>query len=63
MGRQYEYQTQGIDPEFKERAIRLALTSSRSISKTVRELGLKEITFYFWGKELLKKGTKQVVAT
>jgi transposase len=34
--------------EFKEEAIRLALTSSQSIAKTARDLGLKENTLYNW---------------
>ena len=33
---------------FKEEAIRLALTSSKSISQTARDLGIKENTLYNW---------------
>lgn len=38
------------DKEFKERAIKLALTSSQPISKTAKELGIKEATLYSWVK-------------
>ncbi|MHB1220433.1 MAG: transposase [Gammaproteobacteria bacterium] len=36
------------DKSFKEEAIRLALTSPQPISKTARDLGLKESTLYNW---------------
>lgn len=36
------------DKSFKAEAIRLALTSSQPISKTARDLGLKESTLYNW---------------
>ena len=36
------------DKSFKEEAIRLALTSSKSISQTARDLGIKENTLYNW---------------
>lgn len=38
------------DKEFKERAIKLALTSSQSILKTAKELGMNEATLYSWVK-------------
>jgi transposase len=38
------------DKEFKERAIKLALTSSQPISKTAKELGMNEATLYSWVK-------------
>jgi transposase len=34
--------------EFKEEAIRLALTSPQPIAKTARDLGIKEGTLYNW---------------
>ncbi len=36
--------------EFKDRAIKLALTSSQSISKTAKDLGMNETTLYTWVK-------------
>lgn len=36
------------DKAFKSEAIRLALTSNQSISKTARDLGLKDGTLYNW---------------
>lgn len=36
------------DKSFKEEAVRLALTSAQSISKTARDLGIKENTLYNW---------------
>ncbi len=36
------------DKSFKEEAIRLALTSPQPLSKTARDLGLKESTLYNW---------------
>ncbi len=36
------------DSEFKKEAVRLALTSSQSIAKTARDLGIKEVTLYNW---------------
>jgi len=36
------------DKSFKEEAIRLALTSPQPLSKTARDLGLKESTLYSW---------------
>jgi len=38
------------DKEFKDRAIKLALTSSQPISKTAKELGMNEATLYSWVK-------------
>jgi len=46
MGTKIKY----YDKAFKEKAIKLALTSSQPISKTAKELGLKETTLYFWVK-------------
>ncbi len=34
--------------QFKDEAIRLALTSSQSIAQTARDLGIKENTLYNW---------------
>lgn len=34
--------------QFKEEAIRLALTSAQPIAKTARDLGIKEGTLYAW---------------
>ena len=34
--------------QFKEEAIRLALTSPQAIAKTARDLGIKESTLYAW---------------
>lgn len=34
--------------EFRKEAIHLALTSSQSIAKTARDLGIKESTLYSW---------------
>ena len=36
------------DKSFKEEAVRLALTSPKSISQTARDLGIKENTLYNW---------------
>ena len=36
------------DKSFKEEAVRLALTSSQSISQTAKDLGVKENTLYNW---------------
>ena len=36
------------DKEFKDEAIRLALTSPQPIAKTARDLGIKESTLYSW---------------
>lgn len=36
------------DKEFKNEAIRLALTSSQPIAKTARDLGIKATTLYSW---------------
>ncbi len=36
------------DKSFKEEAVRLALTSTQSISQTARDLGIKENTLYNW---------------
>jgi transposase len=36
------------DKSFKEEAIRLAITSPQPLSKTARDLGLKESTLYNW---------------
>jgi transposase len=36
------------DKSFKEEAVRLALTSTQSISQTARDLGVKENTLYNW---------------
>lgn len=37
-----------FDKEFKVKAIKLALSSSQSISQTAKELGIKETTLYSW---------------
>ena len=34
--------------QFKDEAIRLALTSSQSIAQTAKDLGIKENTLYNW---------------
>jgi transposase len=36
------------DKEFKQKAIKLALSSSQPISHTAKELGVKESTLYSW---------------
>ena len=36
------------DKSFKEEAVRLALTSPQPLSKTARDLGIKEGTLYNW---------------
>lgn len=36
------------DKQFKEEAIRLAITSPQSIAKTARDLGIKPATLYSW---------------
>ena len=36
--------------EFKDRAIKFALTSSQPISKTAKKLGMNEATLYSWVK-------------
>lgn len=43
------------DPEFRSKAIRLALSSSQPISTTAKELGIKETTLYYWIKDNRKK--------
>lgn len=48
------------EPTFKAEAIRLALTSSQPISKTARDLGLKESTLYNWLSQERNKTGKQV---
>jgi len=39
---------QRYDKAFKEEAVRLALTSSESISQTAKKLGIKDTTLYYW---------------
>ena len=39
---------QSYDKVFRQEAIRLALTSEKSISQTARDLGIKEGTLYNW---------------
>jgi len=36
------------DKEFKNEAVRLALTSSQPVTKTARDLGIKAATLYSW---------------
>jgi transposase len=36
------------DKQFQEEAVRLALTSSQSIAKTARDLGINPSTLYSW---------------
>lgn len=36
------------EKEFREEAVRLALTSNQAIAKTARDLGIKENTLYTW---------------
>jgi transposase len=36
------------DQEFKNEAIRLAITSAQPIAKTARDLGIKTTTLYSW---------------
>lgn len=36
------------DKSFKEEAVRLAITSTQPLSKTARDLRLKESTLYYW---------------
>lgn len=36
------------DKQFREEAVRLALTSSQPIAKTARDLGVKATTLYSW---------------
>lgn len=36
------------DQQFKDEAVRLALTSSQSVAQTARDLGIKENTLYNW---------------
>ena len=43
------------DPKFRQKAIRLALSSSQPISTTAKELGIKGTTLYFWIKDSRKK--------
>lgn len=38
------------DKEFKAKAVKLALSSSQTISQTAKELGMKETTLYSWVK-------------
>jgi len=40
--------TKRYDPAFRDEAVRLAVTSSKSISQTARDLGIKEGTLYYW---------------
>lgn len=51
MGRKFKR----FDKEFKAQAIKLALSSSQTISQTAKELGIKETTLYSWIKN--KKNT------
>lgn len=44
------------DKQFKEEAIRLALTSSQPIAKTARDLGIKPGTLYSWIRSAKDKG-------
>lgn len=39
-----------FDKEFKAQAIKLALSSSQTITQTAKELGIKETTLYSWVK-------------
>ena len=40
-----------FDKSFKVEAVRLALTSSQAMSKTARDLGVKDTTLYYWVTE------------
>lgn len=40
--------TKQHDKQFKEEAIRLAVTSPQPIAKTARDLGIKATTLYSW---------------
>lgn len=46
------------DKSFKEEAIRLALTSNQPISKTARDLGLKDTTLYYWISQTKEQAPK-----
>jgi len=46
------------DPDFKRRAIDLAITSSKPIGLTAKELDLKEATLYQWVREHKKQFAK-----
>lgn len=39
------------DQSFIDESVRLALTSNQPISKTARDLGIKEPTLYYWVKK------------
>lgn len=39
---------QSYDKAFRQEAVRLALTSEKSVSQTARDLGVKEGTLYNW---------------
>ncbi len=43
------------DKAFKEEAVRLALTSPQPITKTARDLGIKEATLYLWVSQAKSK--------
>jgi len=58
--------TKRYDHSFRNEAIRLALTGDKSISKTAKELGIKEPTLYNWihqakqNKATIIKGDEQL---
>lgn len=45
--------------EFKQEAIRLALTSPKPIAQTARDLGIKEPTLYSWVSAAKSKATSE----
>lgn len=58
--------TQRYDQSFRDEAVRLALTGDKSISQTAKDLGIKEVTLYYWvsqakrGKSKIIKGDEQL---
>lgn len=48
------------DKHFKDEAVRLAMTSEQPISRTARDLGIKEGTLYHW-IDLAKKKAKTTI--
>lgn len=42
--------------EFKEEAVRLLLTGTKSAEQLARELGISDVSLYLWKKEALRNG-------
>lgn len=50
--------TKQYDKSFRQEAVRLALTSDKSIAQTARDLGIKEGTLYNWVNQVKQSEEK-----